>query len=147
MVQAWRRWATFDSLLTKLELDMPSEEDWLTRISKLNVYKAKGGPAPHKPLLLLVLLEMAEQRLLPEKTLPLTPDLAFRFDSYSGIVAHRRTQRPDVRFPFHHLESDGFWSALTEAGDPSPDFRLTRYAEMDGSFLDCMKEATWRERA
>jgi putative restriction endonuclease len=138
---------TFDSLVKELELNMPSGEDWLTRISKLNVYKAKGGPAPHKPLLFLVLLEMAEQGLLPEKTFHLTPDLSFRFDSYWAIVAHRRTQRPDVRFPFHHLESDGFWSALTEAGAPSPDFRLTRYAELDGRFLDCMKEATWRERA
>ncbi len=110
------RWATFDTLVKKLELDMPSEEDWLTRISKLRVYNAKGGPAPHKPLLLLVLLEIAEQGLLPEKTLHLTPDLSFRFDSYWGIVAHRRTQPPDVRLPFHHLESDGFWSALTETG-------------------------------
>ena len=82
MVQAWRRWAIFDDLVKKQELDMLSGEFWLTRISKLRVYNAKGGPAPHKPLLLLVLLEMAEQGLLPEKTLHLTPELGFRFDSY-----------------------------------------------------------------
>jgi putative restriction endonuclease len=126
---------------------MPSGEHWLGRISKLNVYKAKGGPAPHKPLLLLVLLETAEQGSLPEKTLPLTPELAFRFYSYWNIVAHRRTQRPDVRFPFHHLQTDGFWSALTEEGTPSPDDRLTRYAELTPDFRKCLNDPVWREQA
>jgi len=129
------------------ELDMPSGEDWLARISKLNVYKAKGGPAPHKPLLLLVLLEMADQGLLPEENLPLTPELAFRFYTYWDIVAHRRTQRPDVRFPFHHLHTDGFWSVLTEDSHSSPDDRLTRYAELDPGFRNYMKDPIWRERA
>ncbi len=122
-------------------------EQWLGRISKLKVYKAKGGPAPHKPLLLLVVLEMAEQGLLPEKTLPLTPELAFRFCSYWSIVAHRRTQRPDVRFPFHHLESDGCWTVLTEEGKPSPDERLTRFCELASDFCECIMDPVWREKA
>lgn len=126
---------------------MTPAEQCLARISTLNVYKAKGGPAPHKPLLLLVVLEMAEQGLLPPKTLPLTPELGFRFYSYWGIVAHRRTQRPDVRFPFHHLKTDGFWSPLTEEGKPSPDDRLTCYAEFTPEFRDCVKDPAWRGKA
>src|SRR5437660_2817484 len=100
---------------------MATPEQLLAKLGKLNVYRAKGGAAPHKPLLLLVILELAEQGLLPRHVLPLTPELAFRFCTYWGIVAHRRTQRPDVRLPFHHLSSDGFWSALQEDGSPSPD--------------------------
>src|SRR5207248_5620415 len=96
---------------------------------------AKGGPAPHKPLLLLVVLELAEQGALPTEVLPLTPELAFRFCTYCNIVAPRRTQRPDVRLPFHHLQSDGFWSALGEDGKPSPDDRLTRNADLAPAFV------------
>ena len=51
-----------------------------------------------------------------------------------GVVAHRRSQRPDVRLPFHHLQSDGFWSVRDEESQPSPDNRLTRYAVMVSDF-------------
>ena len=126
---------------------MPAGDDWLVRISKLNVYKAKGGPAPHKPLLLLVLLEMAEKGLLPETPLLLTPELAFRFCTYWPIVAHRRTQPADVRLPFHHLHTDGFWSVLTGDHKPSPDVSLTRYANPDPSFRNAMDDPIWRASA
>src|SRR5690348_12983426 len=96
------------------EIRMPTAEKWLAKMAKLNVYRAKGGAAPHKPLLLLVVLELAEQGHLPLPYLPLSPDLAFRFCTYWRIVAHRRTQRPDVRMAFHHLQKDGFWIALGE---------------------------------
>jgi hypothetical protein len=35
---------------------MANAEQWLTRIAILQVYKAKGGPAPHEPLLLALTL-------------------------------------------------------------------------------------------
>jgi putative restriction endonuclease len=126
---------------------MAAVQDWLAKVAKLRVYKARGGPAPHKPLLLLVILEMAEQGLLPEDLLPLTPELAFRFYSYWNIVARRRNQRPDVRFPFHHLQSDGFWSALGEDGMPSPDDRWTRSARLVPGFVHATQDAAFREKA
>src|SRR5690349_1958008 len=104
---------------------MANAEHWLAKIARLRIDRSKG-PAPHKPLLLLVVLELAEQGLLPKEILPLAPELAFRFCTYWNIVAQRRTQRPDVRLPFHHLDRDGFWTALDENGKPSPDDRLTR---------------------
>jgi predicted restriction endonuclease len=79
-------------------LNEVTRERWLSRLAKLKI-DLKGSPAPHKPLLLLVVIEMAEQGLLPKGTLQLTPELAFRFCTYWSIVAHRRRQKPDVRFP------------------------------------------------
>src|SRR5262249_56405938 len=96
------------------------------KLASLKVDRARGDPAPHKPLLLLVVLELAEQGQLPTNQLLLTPDLAFRFCTYWGIVAHRRTQRPDVRYPFYHLQSDGFWTPLTADGNPALERRLPR---------------------
>ena len=75
---------------------MKSADYWLGKLSKMRVDRASGDPAPHKPLLLLVVLDLAQDGLLPPKTLALTPDLASRFMSYSTVVANRRPQRPDV---------------------------------------------------
>jgi putative restriction endonuclease len=91
---------------------MAPADPWLATMARLKIDRAKG-PAPHKPLLLLVILDLAEQGLLSDTTLPWTPELAFQFYTYWSIVAHRRRQRPDVRLPFHYLKSDGFWSAWT----------------------------------
>jgi putative restriction endonuclease len=60
---------------------------------------------------------MAEQGQLP--AMLLSPELAFRYFTFWNIVAGRRTERPDVRLPFYHLQSDGFWEALDEAGKPA----------------------------
>ncbi len=120
---------------------------WLTKFARLRVDRARGDPAPHKPLLLLVVLELAEQGQLPEDVLPLSPELAFRFFEFWNVVAHRRTQPPDVRLPFHHLKSDGFWSVLDENGKPSPDKHLTRYATLNEEFVAFTKDPTLRDKA
>ncbi len=126
---------------------MLAAEGWFKKLTALKVYRAKGGPAPHKPLLLLVVLELAERGLLPPDLLPLTPELTFQFCTFWRVVAHRRTQRPDVRMPFHHLQSDGFWSALGEEGASSPDDRLTRSARLDPGFVAFASAPSSRERA
>jgi putative restriction endonuclease len=124
-----------------------TREHWLAKLTKLKVDRAKGDPAPHKPLLLLAVIELAEQGLLPQGTLPLTPELAFRFCTYWRIVAHRRKQKPDVRFPFHHLPSDGVWRSIEEDGNPSPDRRLTRYAVFNHDFEACLYDEEFRVEA
>jgi putative restriction endonuclease len=126
---------------------MATAEQWLGKLAKLNPDKAPGDPAPHKPLLLLVLCDLAERGELRNKELPLTPELAFRFCAIWKIVAHRRKQRPDIRYPFHHLKTNGFWSALDEDGKPSTHRNLTRLAVMPSDFLACLKDPTWREKA
>ena len=127
-------------------MDEDTRARWLARLAKLKIDR-KGSPAPHKPLLLLVVIELAEQRLLPASVLPLTPELAFRFCTYWKIVAHRRTQKPDVRYPFHHLQSDGCWRALGDAGNASPDRRLTRRAAYDPDFELYLNDSSFRDDA
>ncbi len=75
---------------------MNRADHWLSKFSKLHVDRARGDHAPHKPLLLLVLCDQVEKGNLPRNTLPLTPELAFRFYTYWSIVAGRRLQRPAV---------------------------------------------------
>jgi putative restriction endonuclease len=90
-------------------------ERWLKVVSNLRVDR-KGSIAPHKPLLLLVLAEIAEQGKLTSRFLPLTGELVFRFLAYWSVVAERRPQRPDIHLPFYHMRSDGCWIPLDIAG-------------------------------
>ena len=120
---------------------------WLKQVATLKVDKARGDPAPHKPLLLLVVLDLVEEKILQQEILPLTGELAFRFCTYWTVVAARRKQAPDIRMPFHHLKSGGFWTTLTEDGKPSPDKKLTAFAKLDSSFLECIHEKDFRNKA
>lgn len=126
---------------------MGTPQEWLAKLAKLKVDKARGDPAPHKPLLLLVVLELAEKDLLPRDVLPLTPELAFRFCTYWSIVAHRRTQRPDIRYPFFHLRSDGIWSILDEHANPTAERFQARYAVMPSDFVAFVTDPLSRDRA
>ncbi len=119
---------------------------WLTKFSKLRVARARGDPAPHKPLLLLVLCDLAENGELRD-VLPLSPELAFRFCTYWSIVAARRSQRPDVRLPFHFLSGDGIWSVLDERGGPSPDKKLTKCARLPSDLVGFLEDPANRDKA
>jgi len=119
---------------------------WLAKFSKLRVDRARGDPAPHKPLLILVLCDLAETGNLHRDVLSLSPELAFRFYAYWSIVSGRRSQRPDVRLPFHHLSGDGIWSVLDEDGHPSPDRMLTRYAKLPSDFVAFLEDPANREK-
>ena len=118
-------------------------EKWLKVISNLRVDR-KGTIAPHKPLLLLVLAELAEQGKLAAKILPLTGELVFRFLAYWTVVAERRPQRPDIHLPFYHMRGDGCWMPLDENGRPTLERRRAIAAEMDDSFLACLNDSEFR---
>lgn len=122
---------------------MESRDSWLRVLRKLRVDRSKGI-APHKPLLLLVLLEMIENAELPSPVLQLTPETAFRFSQFATIVAHRRTQRLDIRLPFYHLASDGIWSTFTKEGQESRDPKGTQYIRINEEFFRLAQSAEFR---
>jgi putative restriction endonuclease len=123
-----------------------TESKWLATLGKLRVNRSQGL-APHKPLLLLVVLEMIEHGELATLVLPLTPELAFRFSEFGTVVAHRRTQRMDVRLPFFHLSSDGVWSAFTKDGTESLDPKATKYVQIDRDFFTLAQSDAFRTQA
>lgn len=119
-------------------------EEWLSKICKLKVDRARPEPAPHKPLLLLALFDVLEAGQLPEGILELTPGLAFRFSIYGSVVAHRRTQHLRVLFPFYHLRSEGFWQVLDEQRQPTSERSRAHYAVIDPGFLTAASDPAFR---
>ncbi len=79
--------------------------------------------------------------------LKLTPELAFRFSQFGTIVAHRRTQRMDIRLPFYHLSSDGVWSAFTKDGTESLDPKATQFVKINEEFFSLSQSADFRSMA
>lgn len=118
----------------------------LKLLALLRVDRSKGI-APHKPLLLLLVLELAHADELKEPLLRLTPELAFRFSVYWSIVAHRRSQRPDVRLPFHHIGSSKLWTPLTAEGVKSSHRELTTSIAFSPEFFEALKSSEFRNQA
>lgn len=120
---------------------------WLHKLATLRIDCARGNPAPHKPLLLLVILEMIEKGEIVSSEVSLSPNIAFRFSVFWSVVAKRRKQAPEVRLPFHHLGSSGMWEPLTAQGDPSPDKKLTKAIRFDPTFFACLSDPMFRDQA
>jgi putative restriction endonuclease len=124
----------------------PESVRWLERLSGLKYDQARGI-APHKPLLLLVVCDLIEQGKLTGGLFLRNGDLAFRFSSYWRIVADRRRTKPDVRLPFFHMRTDGFWTPLEADGRPAEDRTRAVIAQLNVSFLLCLEDSEFRQLA
>lgn len=122
---------------------MVKHEHWLKVAAKLRVDR-KESIAPHKPLLLLVVASLVEGDKLIQPVLPLTGELTFRFLAFWAVVAERRSQRPDIRLPFFHLQSDGFWTALDFDGHPTTERRRVERAQLNSDFHTSLQDLGFR---
>ncbi len=118
--------------------------DWLAKLTKLQPY---NGDAPHKPLLLLAILDLVERSGGLPSPLWLTTDLDYAFKIFEKVVAYRRRQRLDIRMPFHHLKTQGFWNAFTEHGTPSSHKSVTQYVIPNSEFAAACADSSFRELA
>jgi len=78
------------------------------KFSNLRVNTAEGVNSPHKPCLLLAVIDLAEAGGLVENEIFYRPELTERFNDYFEVV-RREHDRPNIYMPFFHLKGDGFW--------------------------------------
>ena len=71
--------------------------------------------APHKPLLLLAVLDAFAQGTIKSNLIEITPDLCETFTLYWTRVMPPG-QRSNIAMPFFHLTSDGFWHLVPRPG-------------------------------
>lgn len=123
---------------------------WLGKLTKLNAATGSGkcrGKAPHKPLLLLCLLDMAEAGELAGRTFMRTAGLVLRFKSYGALVSERWPTRLDMRMPFFYLRTQGFWEAFTLEMTPAQSPESCFVCEQHGEFFDLLGDADFRLKA
>lgn len=83
-------------------------ERYAERFRRLNVNRGGGRPSPHKPCMLLAIIDLIDDNGAPENRFYYAPPLLERyhrfFDAVKGPSDH-----PNPHFPFFHLKGDGFW--------------------------------------
>lgn len=87
---------------------------YLKAFKKLRIDRAHGI-APHKPILLISVLQTFQNGINNNQRIYITPELVALFKSnWNSLV----TSNHDCRFalPFYHLCSDKFWKLIPKAG-------------------------------
>lgn len=90
--------------------------DWIAALQKIRVDRASKTPAPHKAILLLVLIDQIEQDFLDPNAIRLSPQLAFQFLAYWEVIAQRGRAIGRVELPFFYLKSDGLLRHIAKRG-------------------------------
>lgn len=128
-------------------------QKYVQKMKRLRVDRAHGV-APHKPLLLLAVIELIDRGQIQENKIPLSPELAETFIKYWSKVTDRK---PNIALPFFHLKSDGFWhfhpnpgyeKALDVADRITAVSRLREvivYASLDEDLFALLSDASDRE--
>lgn len=78
------------------------------KFAKLNINRNNGVNAPHKPILLLAVVELIEQRKIQTNQIYLSPELIATFLKYWShlVITHHQS---NIALPFFHLTGDKFW--------------------------------------
>lgn len=112
-------------------------DSYKERFSRLNrKVSHEHGPAPHKPVLLLAMLDEIERGAYRENLIRPTPDLVAAFRAYWEALVESEYWQPRVDHPFRYLHRDGFWTFVRGGELVTPEDRpyslLKVSAEFDG---------------
>ena len=89
-------------------------QKYLRAFKKLNIDRSHGL-APHKPILLISVLQTFQNGLNTSQRIYITPELVALFKSNWSLLVKTKH---DCRFalPFYHLTSDKFWKIIPKSG-------------------------------
>jgi len=89
-------------------------QKYLNSFKKLRIDRAHGI-APHKPVLLLSVLQAFQNNLITSQRIYITPELVALFKANWSLLV---TSNHDCRFalPYYHLTSDEFWKLIPKTG-------------------------------
>lgn len=97
---------------------MPSEKTWqiwLPRLYSLRRDKCRTHERPHKPVLILAILDLLDQGKLHQNQVPFDDALIQTFRRYFDAVRHH-DDKPTIENPYYFLSGDGFWT-IQKPGD------------------------------
>jgi putative restriction endonuclease len=92
--------------------------DWLERLYSLRRDKRGSHERPHKPILLLSIIDLLDRGLIKTNAVPLSDDLVATFKSYFDTVKEA-DDKPSIENPFYFLSGDNFWRVIPR-GETEP---------------------------
>ncbi|MEO1296728.1 MAG: HNH endonuclease [Cyanobacteria bacterium J06636_16] len=108
---------------------------YASKFVKLRVDKASGNPAPHKPILLLAVIDLFEQGIIQRNEIYLSPDLTANFLKFWHRLVST-DHHSNIALPFFHLTGDKFWHLM-----PNPGFEPTIEARVKIRTLPALRSA------
>ena len=118
---------------------MKNFEYYYNCFGNLNTAKMKGHSAPHKPLLLLSVLDLIENGFITSNLIELSDSLINRFkENTKAYLGNSIIFKPNIGYPFYHLTSEPFWKHLhkinsqfitTEEISTNPEGSISEVAE------------------
>jgi putative restriction endonuclease len=130
-------------------------EYYAKKFSKLNTNKNKSrGIAPHKPILLLSVIELIGQGFVKQNRIFLSPELIAAFLKYWSFLGSD-LHRSIIYLPFFHLKSEGFWHLAINPNLESfaPKFKpsslntlqeFVKYAYLDEELFEILQDPIGR---
>jgi len=94
----------------------PEWDNWLDRLYNLRRDKRGSHERPHKPALLLSLIDLLDRKVTTKNLFLLSEELTATFKRYFAVVK-KHDDQPTIQNPFFHLCGDKFWSLVPAAGE------------------------------
>lgn len=130
---------------------------YLQCFSSLTINRYYGESAPHKPILILSIIDLYEYGLLDSIRIELSPVLEYSFSvNWSRYAKPSEHYHPTIANPFWHLQNEPFWTLVPENGGDlnlfrSPysvgKLRKNYYAEIDFELFRLMEMEAFRNES
>ncbi len=91
-------------------------EKWLERLYNLRRDKRGSHERPHKPVLLLSIIDLMDRGIIEGNEIPLSDELIQAFKRFFAVV-QKKDDQPTIQNPFFHLCGDGFWHLVPMPGE------------------------------
>jgi putative restriction endonuclease len=125
--------------------------------SDLNVGRSRGHEKPHKPIMLLAVMDLIESGRIRENQIEFEPGLLGRFKAYFDIVKSVNDSLTPL-LPFFHLRGDKFWhhhprpgqestyQALSNPGGKGKFLGVVDHAYLDDALFQLLCDPDTREQ-
>ena len=141
---------------------MPDLDDYAIAFSRLRTDRGRDRypaqtlhRAPHKPFLLLSVMDLVMQGQIRDNFIEPSFELLEVFNGYWNLIMPPES-RSSMAYPFPRLQTDGFWHRVTHPGfDPSVDYNVSsmvrlreiyKGAELDRDLFAYFIDPVSRER-
>ena len=90
-------------------------QQWLERLYSLRRDKSGAHERPHKPVLLLSIIDLLDRGVIRANEVPLSEELVKTFKRYFEVV-RKLNDKPSIENPFYFLSGDKFWTLVPQKG-------------------------------
>ncbi|MBX7204861.1 MAG: HNH endonuclease [Bacteroidia bacterium] len=90
-------------------------EKYLRRFKRLRIDRSHGGVAPHKPILLISVIQAYQNSLIKDNRVYITAELVALFrTNWTALVETKHDCR--ISYPFYYMKSEKFWTLVPKPG-------------------------------